>query len=197
MILKYKNTAAIECPYCSSKDISHEYKGNTINFLCRDCLKFFLKTTKVTKGKKKNSNKELANLKCEHCSSKNFKKNGVYQDGRRKFKCQECGKTFSNEPKKEVKKIEGVVCPLCSGDNILKQKDYQDGRKRFLCKDCKKAFSNEEKKEVIFDDTGFCPFCLSLKLLSKGECDNYQRVKCKDCNKIFKINLQIGTKSET
>jgi|GEM_PF-4389666 len=103
-------------------------------------------------------------IKCPHCGSSNFYKNGHSHNGSQQYFCKSCHKTFRPSSSKKPKLFSFIYprCPIC-GKSMQIYK-IRRGFVRFRCKSCKtKTFST---LNVICLSVLLLILCLSISLMS-------------------------------
>jgi len=99
-------------------------------------------------AKKKNDNPKLfavpdkeESLVCPQCLSQNRRKHGLDKHREQKYKCKDCGRTYTKHseyiPPSEVPV--NLSCPSCDSSNIIKR-GFNRGQQQYGCKDCKRVF---------------------------------------------------------
>ncbi|MEN6590334.1 MAG: transposase, partial [Fervidobacterium sp.] len=76
-------------------------------------------------------------IKCPHCGSSNFYKNGHSQSGSQQYFCKSCHKTFRPSSSKKPKLFSFIYprCPVCGKSMEIYK--IRRGFVRFRCKSCK------------------------------------------------------------
>ena len=84
----------------------------------------------------------LVNIKCPSSGSEQCKKAGKAKDGRQKYRCHNCNRWHTQNPKRIIIRNEkvGIKCPKCQSKNIKKGSKTQKGKQTYNCKNCRKNF---------------------------------------------------------
>ena len=186
----------LKCPECGNENLKFfqkagKDKDGSQRYHCTICKKYFKKEDDY---KIPNFGRiEVEGLKCPECGNDDVKyiwKNGIYKDGRQKYKCAKCGKQFTGGDTKHRKKevVEGIECPRCKSKNIVEYGNV-DGTLRFRCRTCNDIFLDPREYQIFNKDHMICRKCgnddpnmfSSAGFYINAKNQKQQRYRCKKC----------------
>ncbi len=95
----------IKCHHCSSNNYRRKgFDNGRRRYYCTDCRRYFILGSKHLT----NQDRIALNLSCPECGYQQLWKCGKTKDGRQRYKCKKCNRSFNNKPNygKYEKKLE-------------------------------------------------------------------------------------------
>lgn len=130
--------------------------------------------------------KEISNITCPHCNGTKIKKNGHTPNGKQRFYCRICGKSFTTSAKFKISKKARLVLGVLY--NLL-DKDFYDSES------LQQALQNAclQEKELNLDDVDYDGCLCNHKVQGsylRYRCYNPKLILCVEDNKIklYKIH---------
>ena len=185
-------TTSWECPYCGHiLSYSGYGKLGQREYRCNHCKKSCSGDQITGQPIKRISFSEInTSIECPRCGSLKIRKSGISKDGRQKYTCKECGKSFMSNylaKRKPLGLKQEAIKRVLNGESIKKVSESTGYSKRYIREFMEPYFESEtinrEQKELITKFGGHCN-------VPVGYLAEYVKCSEKMCKKIIKEYIE-------